>query len=74
MASSLILLFLSAGLLPLSHVQAGSLDIRDVLPAGMMDMYQDYELVHIDERDGEDLVRFSDLDMSCLLKKVKGLR
>ena len=73
MASSLIWLFLSVNLLPLGHVRAGSLDIRDVLPAGMMDMYGDYELVHIDERDGEDLVRFSDLNISGLVKKVKSL-
>lgn len=74
MASSFIWFFLSVNLLPLGRGRAASLDIRDVLPAGMMDMYGDYELVHIDERDGEELVRIFDLNIHCLFNKVKGRR
>ncbi|CAI6331882.1 unnamed protein product [Periconia digitata] len=59
MASSLALLCLSVNLLPSIFVAAsnhGSLHIRDVIPSDMMDAYGGYELVHLEERDGEDVV------------------
>lgn len=60
MASSLAFLFLSVNLLPYTFVSAsnqqGTLNIRDVIPSDLMDAYGGYELVHLEERDGEDVV------------------
>lgn len=60
MPSSFVLFLLSLSLVPFGCVQGqktAALQIRDVLPADMMDMYEDYELLHIEESREEDTVR-----------------
>lgn len=66
MAPSLAFLFLSVNFLPYAAFASasthGALNIRDVIPSDLMDAYGGYELVHLEERDGEDVV--------CTLRQV----
>ncbi|KAF2635478.1 hypothetical protein P280DRAFT_523023 [Massarina eburnea CBS 473.64] len=58
MASSIKFLFFLTNILIFSRAQGvntRSLDLRDVIPAGM-EAYHDYELVHLEEREEEDTV------------------
>lgn len=71
MVKTHILLVLSAAFSCLAnaksadHVSRGNLHIRDLIPEGMPEIYQDYELVHFDERSDEDTIYITKRASSC---------
>jgi hypothetical protein len=71
MVKTHILLGLSAALSCLAnaksadHVSRGGLHIRDLIPEGIPEINQDYELVHFDERLDEDAIYITKGASSC---------
>jgi hypothetical protein len=47
-------------------VSAGSLDIHDMIPDVMMGVYKDYELVHVEKHEEEDIVSIRDSHVRTL--------